>query len=313
LEKSEQTPDIPPHVLGTADFKQTSHFKFLVQIKSNKTRMDKNDLHQPAGQDHHPLDINSLLNPSVEEPPIPDLPPTDHADHSTNNNASLEAPEREPTFSEGVVKSTLSNKFRTAGSNSPMSVESTNSNSTNTAHQFYQAHQGYQAPHETEALTQTKQQDTNMADAPHSPPREDSDVHSVAPDDVILPDDGYYPTSLHVDSEMSDTDSAIGSEVMSSTMSLRSSLYESILENGRSYHKYKEGQYYLPNDDMEQDRLNLQHHLWTLTLDGRLHLAPIENPPRVLDLGTGTGLWALEYAERNPSSMVLGTGKSPIT
>lgn len=108
-------------------------------------------------------------------------------------------------------------------------------------------------------------------------------------------EDGYYPTSLHIDSEISDTDSALGSDVQSSTISLRESLYESVMENGREYHKYKQGQYYLPNDDVEQDRLNLQHHLWTLTLDGKLHLAPIANPQRVLDIGTGTGLVSITF------------------
>jgi hypothetical protein len=273
--------------------------------------MDQNVQQQKSNQGHHAIDINSLLNPSVEESPIPH---TDHVKVSANSSASLEATTREPTFSEQVVQNILPDEIRKAGSNSPMSAESTNSNGTDSANQFYQAHHGYQAQEvEIPLLGQQEeqQQDTTMAEAPSSPQQDDSEAQSVAPDDVVLPDDGYYPTSLHVDSEMSDTDSAIGSEIMSSTMSLRSSLYESIQENGRSYHKYKEGQYYLPNDDLEQDRLNLQHHLWTLTLDGRLHLAPTENPQHVLDIGTGTGLWALEYAERNPSSMVIGTGNSP--
>lgn len=36
-----------------------------------------------------------------------------------------------------------------------------------------------------------------------------------------------------------------------------------------------------------------RHHLWLLTLDDKLFLAPIENPQLVLDVGTGTGLWAV--------------------
>ncbi|KAK4245214.1 S-adenosyl-L-methionine-dependent methyltransferase, partial [Corynascus novoguineensis] len=47
-------------------------------------------------------------------------------------------------------------------------------------------------------------------------------------------------------------------------------------------------------------------------LKGRLGLAPVERPRRVLDLGTGTGIWAIEYAEENPNSEVLGTDLSPI-
>lgn len=40
------------------------------------------------------------------------------------------------------------------------------------------------------------------------------------------------------------------------------------------------------------------HHLYLLLLDGRLHLAPIgKNPQRILDIGTGTGIWAMDMAE----------------
>jgi tRNA1(Val) A37 N6-methylase TrmN6 len=47
----------------------------------------------------------------------------------------------------------------------------------------------------------------------------------------------------------------------------------------------------LPNDEIEQDRLDLQHHLFRLTIDGALYLAPIpKDVQNVLDIGTGTGI-----------------------
>ncbi|CAI7633980.1 unnamed protein product [Penicillium palitans] len=56
-----------------------------------------------------------------------------------------------------------------------------------------------------------------------------------------------------------------------------------------------------PNDEREQDRLDLSHHIYLMILKGELFQAPIKNPKRVLDLGTGTGLWAIEYAEVPPN------------
>jgi hypothetical protein len=40
-----------------------------------------------------------------------------------------------------------------------------------------------------------------------------------------------------------------------------------------------------PNDDEENDRLDLYHHVETLSLGGALHLAPIgDNPQRILGM-----------------------------
>ncbi|KAF3008195.1 hypothetical protein E8E14_008223 [Neopestalotiopsis sp. 37M] len=84
-------------------------------------------------------------------------------------------------------------------------------------------------------------------------------------------------------------------------------------DSGRLYHGYKDGKYYFPNDAAEQDRLDLQHHLMTLLLDGWYGLAPLQQVPEyVLDVATGTGIWALEFAEKFPQSQVIGTDLSAI-
>lgn len=71
-------------------------------------------------------------------------------------------------------------------------------------------------------------------------------------------------------------------------------------------------EYMLPNDGVEQERLDLQHHSFKVYLDGKLHIAPLRNPRRALDVGTGTGIWAIEFALEYPDSTVVGTDLSPI-
>ncbi|KAK8031344.1 S-adenosyl-L-methionine-dependent methyltransferase [Apiospora arundinis] len=84
-------------------------------------------------------------------------------------------------------------------------------------------------------------------------------------------------------------------------------------ESGRMYHGYKEGKYLIPNDAEEQDRLDFQHAALTLLLNGNLFLAPLSQVPEtVLDVATGTGIWAIEFAEQFPTSTIIGTDLSPI-
>jgi tRNA G46 methylase TrmB len=104
--------------------------------------------------------------------------------------------------------------------------------------------------------------------------------------------------------------------VTSSTASLSSSILDYRQENGRTYHRYKDGKYHLPNDDQENDRLDLQHNLFLLTFDNKLGLSPPNLPDskvkRVLDLGTGTGIWAIDFGDEHPEADIIGVDLSPI-
>jgi len=108
-----------------------------------------------------------------------------------------------------------------------------------------------------------------------------------------------------------DLDSTYG-DASSFTDSLTSSIRNHTYENGRRYHAFRSGSYLAPNDDKENDRLDMHHHLATLLLNGKLHVAPIgNNPQRILDAGCGTGIWSIDIGEEYPSAQVIGIDLSP--
>ncbi|KAL4804398.1 S-adenosyl-L-methionine-dependent methyltransferase [Aspergillus unguis] len=99
----------------------------------------------------------------------------------------------------------------------------------------------------------------------------------------------------------------------SSTTSLASSVVNYQYENGRRYHAYRSGEYLFPNDEREQDRLELHSRICHLALSGALYRAPLKPGIRtILDLGTGTGDWAIDMADAFPEAIVTGTDLSPI-
>ncbi|CAO2658560.1 Nn.00g062830.m01.CDS01 [Neocucurbitaria sp. VM-36] len=140
---------------------------------------------------------------------------------------------------------------------------------------------------------------------------QDADANANTLEDLTTDTASSSGPSLEIDSD--ERDSAYGDNQSSYTMSATSSVFNFRYENGRRYHAYAEGKYPVPNDEAEADRLDLQHHAFRLTLDGRLYRAPIpEDVQRVLDVGCGTGIWAIEFADEHPSAHVLGTDLSPI-
>ncbi|KAG7409018.1 hypothetical protein LZL87_012045 [Fusarium oxysporum] len=97
-----------------------------------------------------------------------------------------------------------------------------------------------------------------------------------------------------------DSDSAYSlSTDVTDTESLRSSILNYKWVHGRRFHAYGDGTYC--------------HELFRVVLDGKLYEAPIgKNPQNVLDVGCGTGIWAIDMADLHPSAEVVGVDLSPI-
>ncbi|EFX06413.1 methyltransferase type 11 [Grosmannia clavigera kw1407] len=109
-----------------------------------------------------------------------------------------------------------------------------------------------------------------------------------------------------------DDDLAVN-DVQSSTASITSSILNYRTFKGRTYHSDRgTAQYWGSNDGRHSDSLDMFYHATSLLLDEKLHLAPVENPKKVLDIGTGTGIWAIDFADAHPETIVIGTDVSPI-
>jgi len=112
------------------------------------------------------------------------------------------------------------------------------------------------------------------------------------------------------------------------------SLLGTFLENGRAYGSFQRyvvqsccelriltgnasGQYLLPCDITERDRLDIMHTLFKTAREKshRLLHAPFDEDmaihrsgqkPRILDLGCGTGIWLIEMSEKFQNTELLG-------
>ncbi|KAH8886942.1 S-adenosyl-L-methionine-dependent methyltransferase [Thozetella sp. PMI_491] len=118
--------------------------------------------------------------------------------------------------------------------------------------------------------------------------------------------------SIEVDETFEDNDSALGDALSSYTTSLASSVEDYPMEHGRRYHAFRSGRYSRPNDERELERLLILHEIMTSAIGHRLYLAPVEKEKihTILDIGTGTGVWAIEIGEEFPNATVIGNDLS---
>ncbi|KAF9870244.1 umta methyltransferase family protein [Colletotrichum karsti] len=95
---------------------------------------------------------------------------------------------------------------------------------------------------------------------------------------------------------------------------MASSAVDYPVEYGRRYHAFRPGAYFMPNDDNEMDRLDSTHELALRILGYKLYLAPLDKDKvhKVLDIGTGTGIWAMEMGDLLPHAEIYGNDLSAI-
>ncbi|KAI0390834.1 S-adenosyl-L-methionine-dependent methyltransferase [Xylariaceae sp. FL0594] len=114
--------------------------------------------------------------------------------------------------------------------------------------------------------------------------------------------------------EDDDTDSAYGDDAASSTASLSASILEYRTVHGRTFHSERgNAQSWNPNDAQHDESMDILHHVSTLMQDGKLHMADLDESRlgKVLDVGCGTGIWAIDFADQYPSAEVIGVDISP--
>ena len=78
-------------------------------------------------------------------------------------------------------------------------------------------------------------------------------------------------------------------------------------------HYLDNSDYQLPKDAEEDTRINFQHHALFHAI-GNHYLAPLSPPlPLILDVGTGTGIWASDMARLFPAATVVGIDLSALS
>jgi SAM-dependent methyltransferase len=159
--------------------------------------------------------------------------------------------------------------------------------------------------------------DTAMAEQSDGPSDATTQAHLImaaaAPPAAQLPGVvTQIAPAMQPDNDSSD-EAYAESTTTSFVTSIKSEVSRGVLENERLYPSYGQHDYGMPIDEDELDRMDLQHRKYEMVIGDKHFLAPIgPTPQRILDLGTGTGIWALDVADMYPSAQVIGVDIAPI-
>ena len=68
----------------------------------------------------------------------------------------------------------------------------------------------------------------------------------------------------------------------------------------------------MPNDADEQTRQQILHEVFQHAMGDRLTTVPLHHPRKILDIGTGTGEWAMAMGDEYPDAEIIGTDIAKI-
>ncbi|USP82267.1 hypothetical protein yc1106_09541 [Curvularia clavata] len=168
-------------------------------------------------------------------------------------------------------------------------------------------------PHDLEAQMPPPPADAVRASASAPSAAVDSGIDAGSSSEFDQENSGSHALIAQDDTSEASTDEGYAdSDTSSFLSSILSEVRRGVEIEGRLYPSYGKHEYGMPIDEKEMDRNDLQHHKYTLLLRDRLFVAPIPESTfedancRVLDLGTGTGIWAIDMADKYPNTEVLG-------
>ncbi|KAI0430127.1 S-adenosyl-L-methionine-dependent methyltransferase [Xylaria sp. FL1042] len=224
---------------------------------------------------------------------------------TTSGQSSADTPQQ-TTAAEGTTKTT--NDSPQAGGSSTAAVQSITGGSTTATAMAATT----PAPEVTETATTTATPAASTAAATTSAavdPPETAEPET----DVLPPSHWAQAPQVEDEEDFDDVDSAYGDDNASSTASLSASILEYRTVHGRTYHSERgNAQSWNPNDAQHDESMDILHHVSTLMQDGKITMAHIDDSvQRVLDVGCGTGIWAIDFADQYPHTEVIGVDISP--
>jgi len=105
-----------------------------------------------------------------------------------------------------------------------------------------------------------------------------------------------------------DSSSSYDESLASSTTSVTDSVFEYRKLHGRPYKVSETTEYWAPVDAAQNDAFDVLHNVHLIVAGNKLFQSPLgPDLGKVLDIGTGTGVWAVDLAHQYPTASVTGT------